>query len=300
MDHAYVQEHGLIALYRSGRLDSEEEPLFEEHFFACAACQEELDHQRRFERGLQAMQAESAAAPDGSKTATAVTPTEAPGKLLRFPRRPVALGLALAASLLLGAALPFAWFRQGRADLEREAATWSSRAQLGEAERKALSVRLAQSERLAKESDEKARRLETQLAQSSPSGNPPGESLAPMAPMASMAPTADTQLLLLTHLRGTEPGAANQLDLRKTQGIVQLALDAGDAAGFASYRATLTDAAGKKLFAADSLHPNALEVILLTFPHDYFAAGEYRLRLEGRRAGGTFEEIEGYRFRVAR
>ncbi len=37
MDHAYVEERGLVALYRTGRLDPEEEQRFEEHFFGCAA-----------------------------------------------------------------------------------------------------------------------------------------------------------------------------------------------------------------------------------------------------------------------
>ncbi len=285
MEHAYVEDQGLVARYRRGLLDPEEEQRFEEHFFACAACQDELDHQRRFELGLQAMQAEQEMAP--------VPPERKPpaeGKLLRFPRRPT-LWLALAASLLLAAALPLAWLWQSRAGLEREAATWRTRAQQGEAERKALAVRLAQSERLAKESDEKARQLETQLAeaQAPPSGRDPiGQ------------PMAGTPLLLLTRLRGTEPSTANRLDLRNAKGIVQLALDTGDATGFTSYRAILTDAAGKKLFSGDSLHPNALEVILLTFPRDFFAAGEYSLRLEGRRADGKLEEIEGYRFRVVR
>jgi anti-sigma factor RsiW len=285
MDHAYVEEHGLVALYRTGRLDPEEERRFEEHFFACAACQEELDHQRRFELGIQAMQAERAV--------PSAHPGKLPagGKLLQFSRRPT-LWLALAASLLLAASLPIAWLSKSRAAIEQEAAIWRSRAQLGEAERKALSVRLAQSERLAKESDERATQLETQLAevQAPPSGREPlGQ------------PMVGTPLLLLTHLRGTEPSTtANRLDLRNAQGIVQLALDPGEATGFASYRATLTDAVGKKLFSGASLHPNSLEVILLTFPRDFFAEGEYRLRLEGRRADGKFEEIEGYRFRVVR
>lgn len=285
MDHTYVEQHGLVALYRSGRLGPEEEPSFEEHFFACAACQDELDHQRRFELGLQAMQAEQAVSlpPEPKPTAE--------GKLLRFPRRPT-LWLALAASLLLASALPYAWLWQSRASLEREAATWRSRAQQGEAERTAIAIRLAQSERLAQESDKKARQLESQLAeaQTPPSGRDPiGQ------------PMAGTPLLLLTRLRGAEPSpTANRLDLRRATSIVQLALDAGEATGIASYRATLTDAAGKKLYTADALHPNALEVILLTFPRDFFATGEYRLRLEGRRADGTFEEVEGYLFQVVR
>ena len=288
MDHAYVEENGLVAQYRTGRLDPEEERRFEEHYFACAACQEELDHQRRFERGLQAMGAEDAAA----STATASSATAPPGKLLRFPRRPTTLWLALAASLLLAAALPYLLLRAGRAELEREAAAWRERAEGEETARRALATRLAESERLGRESEERARRLESRLA----------EAQAPTSrPSALDRPIADTSLLLLARLRGAEPGeSANRLDLRRGEGPVQLALDPGAATGFASYRATLADAAGKKIYQGDALHPNALEVILLTFPRDFFAAGEYRLLLEGRRPDGAFEEIEGYRFRVVR
>lgn len=290
MDHAYVEENGLVAQYRTGRLDPEEERRFEEHYFACAACQEELDHQRRFERGLQAMRAEDAEA--STATAAASSATAPPGKLLRFPRRPTTLWLALAASLLLAAALPYLLLRAGRAELEREAAAWRERAEGEEAARRALATRLAESERLGRESEERVRRLESRLA----------EAQAPPArPSAHDRPIADTSLLLLTRLRGTEPGkAGNRLDLRRGEGPVQLALDPGGATGFASYRATLADASGKKIYQGDALHPNALEVILLTFPRDFLAAGEYRLLLEGRRPDGAFEEIEGYRFRVVR
>ncbi len=296
MDHADILERGLVALYRKGRLGAEEEQRFEEHFFACAACQEELDDQRRFELGLQAMRAEDAVPGSGSKSAPAASEVLAAdgvreGKLLRFPRR-ATTWLALAASLLIAAGLPFTWLWQSRSALEREAAIWRDRARQEEGARKMLSGRLAESERRAEESDRNAERLRDQLAESQaplPGRDPIGQ------------PIAGTPLLLLTHLRGPEATAtANRLDLRKNSGIVQLALDAGDASGFVDYRVTLSGAAGKKLFAADALHPNALEVILLTFPHDFFAAGEYRLRLEGRRADGRFEEIEGYRFRVER
>lgn len=288
MDHAYVEENGLVAQYRTGRLDPEEEGRFEEHYFACAACQEELDHQRRFERGLQAMRAEDAAA----STATASSATAPPGKLLRFPRRPTTLWLALAASLLLAAALPYLLLRAGRAELEREAAAWRERAEGEETARRALATRLAESERLGRESEERARRLESRLA----------EAQAPTSrPSALDRPIADTSLLLLARLRGAEPGeSANRLDLRRGEGPVQLALDPGAATGFASYRATLADAAGKKIYQGDALHPNALEVILLTFPRDFLAAGEYRLLLEGRRPDGAFEEIEAHKIYVIR
>ncbi len=290
MNHAEVEQRGLVALYRKGRLGAAEEQLFEEHFFACTACQEELDHQRRFELGLQAMRAEELAAgstPAGSEVLLA--DGARPGKLLRFPRR-ATTWLALAASLLMAAGLPFAWLWPSRSALLREAANWRDRARQEEDAKHELVGRLAESERRAEESDRNVERLRDQLAQVATP--PPGRD-----PIGQ--PMAATPLLLLTHLRGPE-ATANRLDLRKNSGIVQLALDAGEATGFADYRVTLNRAGGERLFAADALHPNALEVILLTFPHDFFAAGEYRLRLEGRRADGRFEEIEGYRFRVER
>ncbi len=294
MDHAEIEQRCWVALYRKGRLGAEEEQRFEEHFFACAACQEELDHQRRFELGLQAMRAEDAVPMPGSTAASAAVEAlppggVRPGKLLHFPRRATPW-LALAASLLLAAGLPFAWLWPSRSALLREAATWRDRARQDEGAKQELVGRLAVSERRAEESDRKAQRLRDQLAEAqapSPGRDPIGQ------------PMAGTPLLLLTQLRGPQ-ATANRLDLRKNSGIVQLALDAGDATGFADYRVTLNRADGQKRFAADALHPNALEVILLTFPSDFFAAGEYRLRLEGRRADGRFEEIERYRFWVER
>ncbi len=302
MDHGTAVEHGLVARYRSGRLEPDEEQRFEEHFFACAACQDELEFQRRLELGLQAMAAEDAGATGSKPTAASereATPVAGGGKLLRFPSRPL-VRYALAAALLIAPLALFAWLWQSRATLEREASVWRERAQRGEAERKALAVRLAQSERLAQEAQrgpkaqenaEGVVRMETRIA----------EALPPRAAEPLSRPLGEAPLLLLAHLRGGEPSAtANRLDLRRAEGIAQIALDAGAATGFSSYRATLVDARGQQVYVGEALQPNALEVILLTFPRDFFTAGEYRLRLEGRRADGSLEEIERYRFEVVR
>ena len=61
MDHAYIEEHGLIERYHRGLLDPEEETRFEEHYFSCPQCMEQLELARGFQRGLQAATAEDAA-----------------------------------------------------------------------------------------------------------------------------------------------------------------------------------------------------------------------------------------------
>ncbi|HEX5715826.1 MAG TPA: zf-HC2 domain-containing protein [Thermoanaerobaculia bacterium] len=61
MDHAYIEEHGLIDLYHRGQLPPEEEAGFEEHFVGCPDCQERLQMARGFQRGLKTAVAEDVA-----------------------------------------------------------------------------------------------------------------------------------------------------------------------------------------------------------------------------------------------
>ncbi|HWN45677.1 MAG TPA: zf-HC2 domain-containing protein, partial [Thermoanaerobaculia bacterium] len=61
MDHAYIEEHGLIDLYHRGQLPLEEEAGFEEHFVGCPDCQQRLQMARGFQRGLKTAVAEDVA-----------------------------------------------------------------------------------------------------------------------------------------------------------------------------------------------------------------------------------------------
>ncbi|HEX6864206.1 MAG TPA: zf-HC2 domain-containing protein [Thermoanaerobaculia bacterium] len=252
MDHAYIEEHGLIDLYHRGQLPPEEEAGFEEHFMGCAACQERLQMARGFQRGLKAAVAEE------------VTKAGLLTWLLR--RRWVAL-----AALILAAVLPLLGYLAGSRDaapIETEA-NWR---QLFEKEQRSaddLRRQLEESER-------------QRLAQAEP------------APAPSPSPLVNTPVFLLTAVRGEDEATSVKVE----DGYFSLAVDAGDDPRFESYRVTIADAQGKRMFREAGLKPNALEALLLTFPAGFFKPGEYRLALEGIEPGGNAAELGGYSFRI--
>lgn len=262
MDHSYVAEHGLIELYHQGLLDPDEEARFEEHFVACAECTEQLELARGLSRGIKAMVAE-----DAARTVVAG------GLLAWLARRGRLIQLGLAAALLLLAGLPALWlWREGR----RQIAVEQERAQDNEERAAALEEQLAESERLR----EQERRTATEKLAEAP----------------REAPWVGVPVYLLTVVRG-EPDEVRRIDAKDR---FSLAVDVGADPRFTSYRVTIEDAAGRRVLAQAGLHPNALEVLMITFPGDFFAPGSYRLRVEGVLADGKKESIGTYAFRVVR
>lgn len=252
MDHAYIEEHGLIDLYHRGQLPPEEEAGFEEHFVGCAECQERLQMARGFQRGL--------------KTVVAEEVTQA-GLLAWLVRR---RWLAVAA-LILAAVLPVLGYLAGSRDvtprlveIDETEANWR---QLFEKEQRSadeLRQRLEESER-------------QRVAQVQETPAPP-------------SPLVNTPVFLLTAVRGEDETTS----VKVKEGYFSLAVDAGDDPRFESFRVTITDSEGKRVFREAGLKPNALEALLLTFPAGFFKPGEYRLVLEG----GAME-LGGYSFRIA-
>ncbi|MEA2564174.1 MAG: hypothetical protein QOH06_5678 [Acidobacteriota bacterium] len=255
IDHAYIEEHGLIDLYHRGQLPPEEEAGFEEHFVGCPDCQERLQMARGFQRGLKTVVAE-----DVAKA----------GLLAWLVRR---RWIAVAA-LVVAAVLPVLGYLAGsRGDTPMN--TEASWRQLFEKERRSaddLRQRLEKSER-------------QRLAQVE----------ATPAPTAAPSPLVNTPVFLLTAVRGEKEAASVDVN----SGYFSLAVDAGADPRFESYRVTVTDARGKRMFREAGLKPNALEALLLTFPAGFFKPGEYRLTLEGVKAGGGASELSGYSFRIA-
>ena len=269
MDHQYVSDNGLIDLYRRGVLPPEEEARFEEHFAGCAECQEQLAAARGFQLGLKAVAAEDAA--------RAVVQVGLLAWLARRGR------LVLAAALLFAAALPALWLVRESRDLERQA---SALREQGEAERQRiadLERRLAETER---ENAQARRELEARIAQATPPEEPKND-----------GPLVNTPVFLLSLVRsgGGEPAT---IDLKKIDRVLTLAVDPGADAAFSTYRVTITNSAGRRVFREGGVKPNALETVMITFPARFFSPGDYRLALEGLRPDGTASEIGGYPFRV--
>lgn len=254
MDHAYIEEHGLIDLYHQGRLPPEEEAGFEEHFVGCPDCQERLQMASGFQRGLKKVVAE-----DVAKAGLLAW--------LLWRRWLAFAALAVAAVL---PALGYLAGSRGATPMNTEA-SWR---QLFEKERQSaddLRQRLEESER-------------QRLAQVDETP----------APTAAPSPLVNTPVFLLTAVRGE--GETASVDVKG--GYFSLAVDAGDDPRFESYRVTITDARGKRMFREAGLKTNALEALLLTFPAGFFKPGEHRLALEGIKPDGGAAELGGFPFKI--
>jgi translation initiation factor 2 beta subunit (eIF-2beta)/eIF-5 len=133
MDHAEVEEKGLVELYHRGLLPPGEEARFEEHFVGCPECTEQLELARGFQKGLRAMAAEDAA-----------RAVAAAGLLAWLVRRGPAVRWGLGLAVLLLAALPaLLLFSQGRRE-RLAAADWRARAEAQRQANAELERRLAE------------------------------------------------------------------------------------------------------------------------------------------------------------
>ena len=273
MDHQHVEANGLIDLYRRGALPPDEEARFEEHFFGCPECTAQLEASRGLQTGLKAMAAE-----DAARTVVAQA-----GLLAWLLRRGRLARIGAAFALLLAAALPALWLLGENRELRQARAAQDER--IGK-ERRDAEARLAESERRRRE---ERRELEDRLTAARKPDLPAPVTPRPLVPA----------VFLLTAVRG-EPDEAAAIDLGKTGETFSLAVDPGASAGYETYRITLTDARGRRTFRQEGLRPNALEVLMITFPASSFSPGAYRLALEGLRPDGSAADLGGYPFRIVR
>jgi hypothetical protein len=119
----------------------------------------------------------------------------------------------------------------------------------------------------------------------------------PETPRGLAGPLVNTPVFLLTALRGDDARPAT-IDLSRAGDALSLAVDVGEDTRFDTYRATITKTGGGRVFEKAGLKPNALEALLITFPANFFAPGDYRLRIEGVKPDGEAAEVGGYGFRV--
>ena len=287
MEHTYITEHSLIERYHQGRLPPEIEARFEEHFVDCAQCMDELEAARGFERGIKAMVAEDA------------TRVAAAGWLAWWSRlgRLGQLGLLMAA-VVIAAGLPSWWFRAETERLrvaanEALAASDSWRQQL-EGERGQAAVL----ERQLEESESRwsLERTELEARINEALGAAERGAVRSVARLAE--PLINTPVFILSALRSTGAEPAVTIELDGASEDLVLAVDIDDDARIESYRVTVNRANGERLWRRDGLLPNALEVLMVTFPTRFFSAGDYRLEVAGLTAAGDSIDLDSYGFRV--
>jgi len=226
MDHAYIEEHGLVERYYRSDLSADQEVPFEEHFMGCSVCQERLALARSLRQGIRALATED----------TARRAVVGAGLLAWLARRGQALRTGLLVAVLLVAILPSTWL-------------------------------LLENRKLTHE-------------------------------VGDVGDVGSPQVLLLSAYRDTLGEPAAVLDLDTMGPSVVLAVDVGDDPRFESFRVTIEDQAGAAVLHQEGMRPNALEVLMLSVPADFFPAGDYRLRIEGLTGDGKALDLGGYPFRV--
>jgi hypothetical protein len=223
MDHAYIEEHGLVERYYRSDLSADQEVPFEEHFMGCSVCQERLALARSLRQGIRALATED----------TVRRAVVGAGLLAWLARRGPALRMGLLVAVFLVALLPSTWL-------------------------------LLENRRLTHE----------------------------------VGDVGSPQVLLLSAYRDAPGESAAVLDLDTMGPSVVLAVDVGDDPRFESFQVTIEDQAGAGVLHHEGMRPNALEVLMLSVPADFFPAGDYRLRVEGLTGDGKAFELGGYPFRV--
>ncbi|HYN19592.1 MAG TPA: zf-HC2 domain-containing protein [Thermoanaerobaculia bacterium] len=276
MDHAYVEEHGLVEAYLGGRLSERERDAFEAHYFDCETCLEHLETANDFREGMHQVAAEDIAQVSAARAWVGLLAGLA--ALSRWHR------LALAAFVLLIAALPSLWLIERNRGLQQQLAAASTGA---ERERAALEAR----QRGLEQAGTGDRRQLTEALERER-----------QAREAAAQPQVNVPLFVLAAVRsgeqeGREP--VNQVPLSPTTGSVILTAELATV-DFPSYRASLHGAGGKEIWQARGLRPDSRDTLVVLLPASMLQPGVYRLTIEGAQSGGKWFPVGDYPFRVVR
>jgi predicted HAD superfamily Cof-like phosphohydrolase len=282
MDHDYINEHGVVSLYVAGKLSPEERAGFEEHFVGCRQCLEQIEVTAELREGLQQVAKEdtarrSVAGPDVARLGDA--PQLAPA-LWAEPGSWRRRGL-LAYALVVVVGLAAIFFADGRyrrsevAEARRTSADWQRR---------------YTDERQARES------LQRQQAQAADKTGVQSTDQGPL--VASLQPAP---LFFLNVTRGADQGSApaNQVEASPAAPLIALSLEFEKDPAFRSYRARVSDAAGRVLWSAENIPPPASDAIAITLPSHLLGRGNYTVVLEGLTASGRYLPAAHFGFQAS-
>jgi hypothetical protein len=282
MNHAYIEEHGVLDAYLEDRLSESERDEFEAHYFACATCLQRLETASDFQEGMLQVAAED--------TARARAGLLAGLALLSGWRR-----IALAGFLLLLVALPLGLLVARNRGLERRlSAARGGRAEApagGEQRIASLEARLRS---LAETGAADRRRLEEELAKE--------RQVRAAAESPAAAPQVNVPIFMLAAVRGGEEEGrepVNRIPLSAAGGPVILTLELATI-DYPSYRASLRAGDGQEVWQARGLRPDSRDALVILLPSSMLHPGSYRLAIEGARSDGKGFAVAAYPFRVER
>lgn len=276
MDHAYVEEHGLVESYLKDRLSESERTAFEAHYFDCGICLEQLETDSAFKEGMLQAAAEDTVRATGLLAWLALS-----------RRRRLAWGTAL----LLLVALPFGFLVVRNRGLERQLE--EARAAAPGDDPRIASLE-AEVRSLRQSGDGDRRRLEEELAQE----HQARAAAEQAAEKTAGGPQVNVPVFLLAAVRsGEEAGRepVNRVSLPAAAESVLFTLELATL-DFPSYRAVLRKQDGREIWQAGGLRPDSRDALVLLLPARMLPPGDYRLTIEG----GKGFVVADYPFRVAR
>jgi hypothetical protein len=266
MDHAYIDEHNIVARYEMGTLASAERIGFEEHFVDCPHCQEQLTLAQDFRQGLRAAHHEGLL-----ESTSASSP---PSSLAwRWALRGMAASLVL---LSIPALLLVREIRNLNRELNRANQTTETLRHQNQAEQETSTELQKQIAELGK-----AGQNNTEGASDTASKRPALASVFPLSITRSGDSSSEPVNLVIV----TRPPHVLVFSLELEQ-------------PFESYRIALGQVGGPILWKADHVKPLTSGTLSITVPSSFFRQGDYVLTLEGRTSNGTYAPAGHYSFRV--
>jgi hypothetical protein len=281
MDHDYINEHGVVALYVAGKLSPEERPRFEEHFVDCRQCLEQIELTGELRDGLRQVAKEDAARAGVAELGGA--PQVAPALWAGPGSRNLRGLLAYAMVVVVGLGAIFfvdARYRSSEvAEARRTSEYWQRRYAEAQQAREELQNQLAQA---AERTPDNARKQ--------------GGEQTPL--VASLQPAP---LFFLNVTRGADEGSApaNRVVVSSGSPVIALSLEFEKDPAFRSYRARLSDASGRVVWSAENIPPPPSDAIAITLPSRLLGRGNYSVALEGIGADGRYLPAGHFTFQAS-
>jgi anti-sigma factor RsiW len=279
MTHEQIQDREIVDQYVRHKLPPADRQAFQEHYFSCDECFEQVQMTARFAAGVRDAARSGVLAGDGrARVGRILSPAAFYPNWLRSWAIP-----ALATSFLLAAVLLGVWalsMRRENQQLAQQVAEQKRAAeQLRSLETKVRELEASDSasqkekQSLSQEID----RLKTQLAETGRERAPQVAELRPPdvpAPLINIYPTGDIQ---------RSPGAGQSNRINLPPGSTRFVLILSDfQTGARTYRVEVSDSSGRVIARRAGLKPDRSGELSLPLNRSGFNPGKYTVKLFGQ------------------
>jgi anti-sigma factor RsiW len=302
MIHQEIEDNEIIERYVCHQLSPEERRAFQEHFFACDGCFDNLQMTARLIAGVREASVTGVLAKDSTATKAATASTKADTASTSWWTRGFkpAFVLVSAASVILAALLGWLLLSQipklrgdvereklARQQLEREKQQAEQEQQQGLANAKAELAK--EREQLEQERNERAK-LQKQLEELT-------HNQSPSVASAKGPSQANAPIVILEALRDSQTG--NELEMPANASSATLWAEVEPGNRFSSFSVQIFTREGRRIATVVGARRNAYGAVAVNFPAKVLPAGQYVVKLYGIE-NGKHEPIGEFDLRVRR